>query len=463
MKKAMAFLLMIAILLGSTGAFADGYGELSKGSRGAEVRDLQERLKELGYYEIGVDGDYGNGTVRAVASFQFRHGLQPSGAADGETLELLYSSRAKAAPEEPPVMISKVSIVQSESRISDTIHNGTREAIDNVTLRYITFFDDGSVMTADELTDEYALMTNSWFLESSIGAGQAMTSNTECDYIGLADMVASGVESYHTASGKNVEFPVEAITFRRSDGAILYPSADVEPLVYYDGASGNEKYGTSYDDEVFAFIWGVLSGEDITPWLAEYEELPVGKYVVEVQKDSALDRAGIRAGDVLVSVDGDPWGNTRANLAAKDRYLHGEAVEIEYCRDGEYATVTVSKAEEAAPEAPAADASQGTPVLNNPLDAAPEAPPVDSAEVPSVAAPEAPAADSAEVPSVIAPEAPADTAEVPSAAAPEAPAESAGKAPSTAADELIKLADLLDRGLITREEFDALKAGLLGG
>lgn len=463
MKKAMAVLLMIAVLLGSTGAFADEYGELSKGSRGAEVRALQERLKELGYYGIGVDGDYGNGTVRAVASFQFRHGLKPSGVADGETLELLYSSRAKAAPEEPPVMTSKVSIVQSESRISDTVHNGTREAIDNVTIRYITFFDDGSVMTADELTDEDGLMTNSWVLRDSIGAGQARPSHTKCDYIGLADMVASGVEGYHTASGMNVYYPPEAITFCRSDGAILYPSADVEPLVYRDGASGNEKYGTSYDDEVFAFIWGVSSGEDITPWLAEYEELPVGKYVVEVQKDSALDRAGIRAGDVLVSVDGEPWGKTKANLAAKDRYLHGEAVEIEYYRDGEYATVAVSKAEEAAeaaPEVPPAEEPSGTPVLINPLDTAPEdapeVPPVDSAEVPSVISPETPPADAPEAP----PESPE---EAPAGNTPEAPLENAGKASSTTAEELIKLADLLDKGLITREEFDALKAGLLGG
>ena len=417
MKKAAAVLLMIAVLLGSMGVFANGlaeYGELSKGSRGAEVRALQERLKELGYYTIGVDGDYGNGTVRAVASFQFRHGLKATGNADEETLGLLYSSQARVAPEEPPVMIAKASMVKSDSRISDTVHNGTNETIDNVTMRYITYFDDGSVMTAHELTQEDGLMTNSWTMQESIGAGKSLSSNTVCDYIGLVDMVASGVESYHTASGMNVVYPVEAITFRRSDGAILYPSADVEPLVYRDGASQNEKYGTSYDDEVFTFIWGVSSSEDITPWLAEYEELPVGKYVVEVQKDSALDKAGIRPGDVLVSVDGEPWGNTRANLAAKNRYLHGEEVAIRYCRGGEFTTVTLSKrekAEETAPEAPPA---------NDP----PAVPPEDT---------------------------------------PETPPEDASQAPSNVADELIKLADMLDKGLITREEFDMLKAKLLEG
>ena len=48
---------------------------LSKGSRGEEVRRLQQRLKELGFDPGAVDGVYGNATSAAVLLFQSRNGL----------------------------------------------------------------------------------------------------------------------------------------------------------------------------------------------------------------------------------------------------------------------------------------------------------------------------------------------------------------------------------------------------
>ena len=47
-----------------------GYTELSKGSKGDEVKALQTRLFELGFYNISIDGDYGNGTVNAIKDFE---------------------------------------------------------------------------------------------------------------------------------------------------------------------------------------------------------------------------------------------------------------------------------------------------------------------------------------------------------------------------------------------------------
>ena len=40
------------------------------GSRGAEVRNIQSRLKAWGYYTGAVDGIYGSKTVAAVKYFQ---------------------------------------------------------------------------------------------------------------------------------------------------------------------------------------------------------------------------------------------------------------------------------------------------------------------------------------------------------------------------------------------------------
>ena len=43
---------------------------LHNGSRGEEVRSLQSRLKDLGYYMGEVDGQFGEGTREAVVAFQ---------------------------------------------------------------------------------------------------------------------------------------------------------------------------------------------------------------------------------------------------------------------------------------------------------------------------------------------------------------------------------------------------------
>ena len=56
---------------------------------------LQQRLRELGYYTIKVDGIYGSGTERAVRLFQQVNGLKANGVANNATQQKLYSKDAK--------------------------------------------------------------------------------------------------------------------------------------------------------------------------------------------------------------------------------------------------------------------------------------------------------------------------------------------------------------------------------
>lgn len=60
---------------------------LSKyGSRGSEVRTIQDKLKRWGYYTGSVDGIYGSLTVSAVKKFQQKNGLTVDGIAGTKTL-----------------------------------------------------------------------------------------------------------------------------------------------------------------------------------------------------------------------------------------------------------------------------------------------------------------------------------------------------------------------------------------
>ena len=64
---------------------------LEKGSTGSDVKDLQTKLKKIGYYDAYVDGDYGDTTVAAVKAFQKKYNLTADGIAGKETLKKLDS------------------------------------------------------------------------------------------------------------------------------------------------------------------------------------------------------------------------------------------------------------------------------------------------------------------------------------------------------------------------------------
>ena len=69
---------------------------LEKGSTGSDVKELQTKLKKLGYYDAYVDGDYGDTTVAAVKAFQKKYNLTADGIAGKETLKKLDSAYKNA-------------------------------------------------------------------------------------------------------------------------------------------------------------------------------------------------------------------------------------------------------------------------------------------------------------------------------------------------------------------------------
>ena len=56
------------------------------GSRGQEVRQIQQKLKQLGFYSGSVDGVYGTATQKAVRQFQKNCGITADGIAGPKTL-----------------------------------------------------------------------------------------------------------------------------------------------------------------------------------------------------------------------------------------------------------------------------------------------------------------------------------------------------------------------------------------
>ena len=74
-----------------------------------EVREMQKKLKELGYYKGSADGDFGPATEKAVMAFQKANGLTADGKAGSKTLAKLYGSNSKSSKEAKATTAPKIS------------------------------------------------------------------------------------------------------------------------------------------------------------------------------------------------------------------------------------------------------------------------------------------------------------------------------------------------------------------
>lgn len=83
------FTIMLFVYASSAGRESSITALSKVGSRGAEVRAIQQKLKERGLYKIPVDGIYGTKTKEAVIKFQKQQGIAADGIAGPVTLKRL--------------------------------------------------------------------------------------------------------------------------------------------------------------------------------------------------------------------------------------------------------------------------------------------------------------------------------------------------------------------------------------
>ena len=95
MKKRMLAMLtaaaLLLVMLAPSAWAAVGWGE-----RGEDVRRVQQKLKQWGYFKGDVDGVFGKKTYDAVVRFQKKNGLPADGIAGKKTLAAMGISQTKA-------------------------------------------------------------------------------------------------------------------------------------------------------------------------------------------------------------------------------------------------------------------------------------------------------------------------------------------------------------------------------
>ena len=70
--------------------------------RKAQIKQLQERLKYLGYYDNEISGNFQKYTTRAVKNFQTQNGLEATGEVDEVTWNLIFNDARVVLPDATP-------------------------------------------------------------------------------------------------------------------------------------------------------------------------------------------------------------------------------------------------------------------------------------------------------------------------------------------------------------------------
>jgi len=89
----------------------DYVGKITRGTQGNRVKQIQQRLTELHYFDGPISGNYMNQTIEAVKAFQTNHNLSSDGIVGSETWSALFdlenaldaSATPRPTPESTPI------------------------------------------------------------------------------------------------------------------------------------------------------------------------------------------------------------------------------------------------------------------------------------------------------------------------------------------------------------------------
>lgn len=112
----------------------------------------------------------------------------------------------------------------------------------------------------------------------------------------------------------------------------------VKPLIEELRSGGGDVRGGAY------LGIGTADLDDVFPEVLERLQIDRddGAFVIQVQRGTAADEAGLKPGDVIVAIGGEPIERAGEVSGAIGRLAPGDEVDIRFVRDGEERTVTVT-------------------------------------------------------------------------------------------------------------------------
>ena len=264
---------------------------LELGSEGAEVRKLQQKLKDLGYLSGSVDGSFGVATQAAVIAFQRNNNLTADGKAGTATQSKLYSGTALKSSSAAKIDAgSKQSSGRDTKDIASTgyttLENGVKgEAVRRLQQRlknlgYYTGSVDGSFGDGTEAAVMAFQLQNNLTVDGKAGPA-----------------------TQRVLYGSNSVITYSALRMGDTGNAVRNLQYTLYELGYYDGAIDGD-YGQTTSDAVRAF----QIQNKVEPVDGVAGSITLGKLysstaisAAEVKPDYGTYRAG-DTGDVVVDI-----------------------------------------------------------------------------------------------------------------------------------------------------------------
>ena len=215
---------------------------LELGSEGAEVKKLQQKLKDLGYLSGSVDGKFGAATEAAVIAFQKNNNLTADGKAGSATQNKLYSGTAK-----------KSTGTQVKIDSSDDNNRSGRDTSDISSTGYITLERDSK---GDQVRALQKRLKELGFYNGSVDGSYGESTEVAVMAFQLLNNLTvdgkAGPATQRALYGSKSEITYSSLRQGDESSAVKNLQYTLYELGYYDGAIDG-KYGQTTADAVRAF------------------------------------------------------------------------------------------------------------------------------------------------------------------------------------------------------------------
>lgn len=122
---------------------------MSKGATGDQVKDLQARLKQIGWFNPDVDGEYGETTMEAVKGFQGKRQLPVTGEVDQRTLDRISAMTRKPTQDELNNVKPSVNPADDETGLDARCLQGRVLCVSKAQRKLVWVIDGQVQMTVD--------------------------------------------------------------------------------------------------------------------------------------------------------------------------------------------------------------------------------------------------------------------------------------------------------------------------
>lgn len=242
MKRVVLWLLVGLLVWGALPALAGEGQTLAYGDSGDRVREIQQRLTDLGYYTGKVSGNYLEGTRYAVRRFQKDYGIDVTGEVDGETEVLLFSAEYRLLTygmEGDDVLRVQEQLHLLEyynGKLSGNYLEGTTAAV-----KAFQEMNELAVTGDADADTQRALFSDGALPKSYVPAGESADGETAPDLGDINDvvMVEDGAASADASETSDIPFPGK-LTRGTSNRHVKTVQQRLVELGFFEGpVSGN--------------------------------------------------------------------------------------------------------------------------------------------------------------------------------------------------------------------------------